>query len=275
MSASPKRTPVNRLGRRLLRGGASKGSAGRSRVSASSSGCVRASKTRSIRYANSSSVSRPLIACRRRRATVWSRSRSEARRAGVSSLKAAAVCTAAGLWSQARKGGGDAPRSSAASRLALQTRRSGRASSRAVQTPCSQLGSRADEDSPSERRLNLRRGSLQLEHRHLVEIRGLDGQADRRGELLAPLGERLLGLLRRVLALPQQDRSGSAVLRVVQREVALEAVVLAQHRNDGAANRLDRVLPLLGIGTRERDEPGVHVRPPSDRLGRSYDDALC
>src|SRR5207302_5453169 len=97
------------------------------------------------------------------------------------------------------------PPTSAASRLAFQTRRL---------------------SDPVRFRLNPRRGGLHLHHRHLVEIRGLDGQPDRRGELLTPLDELLLGLLGGILALPQQDGLRSAVLGVVERDVPGEAVVL-------------------------------------------------
>src|SRR5207244_9285899 len=68
--------------------------------------------------------------------------------------------------------------------------------------------------------------SFELDDGHLVEIRRLDGEADRGGQLLPPLDELLLGFLRGLLALPQQDRPGSPVRRVVERDVAGEAVVL-------------------------------------------------
>src|SRR5919198_3529890 len=99
---------------------------------------------------------------------------------------------------------------------------------------------------------------LQLDDRGLVEIRRLDSQADPAGQLATAFHELLLGGLRRLLALPQQDRLGASVLSVVEGDVAGEAVVLAQHRDHGLADCLNRALTLLGVGARKRDQSCVH-----------------
>src|SRR5439155_5284364 len=100
--------------------------------------------------------------------------------------------------------------------------------------------------------------ALEVDHRRFVEVRRLDGDADLRRHLRAPLDERLLGRLRRLAALPEDDRLGTAVLLVVEADVALVAVVTAEHRDDGAADHLQRCLALARVGTRERDHACVH-----------------
>src|SRR5438093_13599334 len=87
-------------------------------------------------------------------------------------------------------------------------------------------------------------GALELDHRRLVQIRGLDGDADLGGHLGAALDERLLRGLRRLLALPEDDRLGPAVLLVIEGDVAGEAVVVAQHRDHGAPDHLQGGLAL-------------------------------
>src|SRR2546423_7187696 len=94
--------------------------------------------------------------------------------------------------------------------------------------------------------------ALEIDHRRLVEVRRLDGDADLRRHLRAALDQRLLGRLRRLAAPPEDDRLGTAVLLVVQADVALLAVVAAQHRDHPAADHLQCGFALARVGAPER-----------------------
>src|SRR5256885_3836984 len=109
--------------------------------------------------------------------------------------------------------------------------------------------------------------ALEIDHRRLVEVRRLDGDADLRRHLSAALDQRLLGRLRRLAASPEDDRLGTAVLLVVEADVALVAVVAAQHRDHRAADHLQRGLALAGVCARERDHSCV--QRPSLPIGRA------
>src|SRR6266700_4506529 len=95
--------------------------------------------------------------------------------------------------------------------------------------------------------------ALEVDHRRFVEVRRLDGDADLRRHLRAALDQRLLGGLRHLAAFPEDDRLGTAVLLVVEADVALIAVVAAQHGNHRAADHFERGLALARVGARARD----------------------
>src|SRR5262249_941243 len=113
---------------------------------------------------------------------------------------------------------------------------------------------------------------LELDDRRLVQICRLDCEADLARDPLPPLHELLLRGFRGFHALPQEKTLGAAILLVVEADIACEAVVLAQRRYHGLGDRPNRVVALLRVRTRERNESCVHRSPPFPAgRARSYD----
>src|SRR6266516_1191026 len=162
------------------------------------------------------------------------------------------------------RGGAPSPHHLAATWNAIAYSRNASLGSSSV--ACSPRGRPPAATRPAASRLSDAR-ALEGDHRRLVEARRLHGDADLRRHLRAALDERLLGRLGRLAATPEDDRLGTAVLLVVEADVALVAVVAAQHRDHRAADHLQRGLALAGVCARERDYTCVHR--PSLPIGRA------